>query len=317
MTVTEPQHEPAAPSAPGNRRSGLSAALDLLRAMRPPQWSKNALLLAPLLLSQQVDDPRKWLNVLLGIVAFSLAASAVYLVNDLLDVRADRMHPQKRHRPFAAGRLSARLGVAAAAALTAAALLLATLFLPTAFLALLAIYLGLTAGYSLYLKRKMLLDVIVLAALYTLRLLAGGAAVDVEVSNWLLAFSMFLFFSLALGKRYTELLLLDPDAPVVTRRGYRPEDRETLAMVGVASGLLAVLVFSFYIQEAQAAARYYPQREWLWGVCPLLLYWIMRFWLLVRRGRLHHDPVVFALTDRGSLAAGALIALIVILSVFA
>jgi 4-hydroxybenzoate polyprenyltransferase len=285
----------------------------LVAALRPHQWAKNLLLLLPLFLAHQCTDAGKLGMVLLGMAAFSAAASAVYIVNDLLDVEADRRHPSKRRRPFAAGEVSmpAGLGLAACLATTAGVL---SLGLATAFTAWLVIYLATTTAYSLSLKKHIVIDVIVLAGLYTLRLAAGAAAVSVPVSPWLLAFAMFFFLSLAIGKRYIELSHAAGDADeMLPGRGYCADDAPLLQQVGITSGYLAVLVFCLYI-DSNSVERLYRHAELLWLACPLLLYWITRFWLLARRGQVPYDPVVFALKDRTSLAVIAATAATVLLA---
>jgi len=283
----------------------------LLVAMRPHQWLKNLLVFMPLVLSHQVNNLTLVGNSLLGFIAFCLCASSVYLLNDLLDLPADRRHPTKRFRPFAAGELPVSFGVVAMLVLLGAALLLA-LALPRFFIDVLALYFIAAVAYSLWLKRKALVDGLVLAGLYTLRLIAGAAVIEVLPSFWLLAFSMFIFLSLAFIKRYSELRLLNPttDTPVAGR-GYTAVDMETLAQLGSASGFLAVLVLALYINGSKVE-QMYARPEVLWILCPMMLYWVSRMWLLTRRGDMHEDPVVFTLRDLrtwvlAALAGGALL----------
>jgi 4-hydroxybenzoate polyprenyltransferase/phosphoserine phosphatase len=269
---------------------------NLVRAMRPHQWLKNLLLFIPLIASQQLDDFDQVFNAFLGFVAFCLCASSVYLLNDLLDLDSDRQHPRKRNRPFAAGKLPISYGVIAKVALLLAALLL-TLFLPPMFLLVLVAYYLLTTAYSLWLKRAALVDGLVLAGLYSMRLVAGGAATEVAPSFWLLAFSIFIFLSLAFIKRYSELLLLhESDDAKLAGRGYKQVDMETLALFGTASGYISVLVLAFYI-NSDGVNELYARPEALWLLCPMMLYWISRMWLLTRRGEMHDDPVVFTIRD--------------------
>ena len=280
-----------------------------LRAMRPHQWAKNLLLFVPLLMAHRLTEPGLLLQVVIAFAAFSLCASSVYLLNDLFDLEADRRHPRKRRRPFAAGDLPIQGGMLLAPALLLAALLL-SLLLPWRFTGVLAIYYLFTLAYSLRLKQSPLVDVIVLAGLYTLRIIAGAEAVALESSFWLLAFSMFMFFSLAQVKRYSELRDLDDDGreAVEAARGYRPVDLEGLAQSGVVSGYLSVLVLALYINSPRVEGLYrHPKLIWL--LCPLMLYWIGRVWMLARRGEMHDDPLLFALTDRRSWAVAALILL--------
>lgn len=277
-------------------------------ALRPHQWVKNLLVLLPLFLAHQVNPLARLGPVLAALAAFCCAASSVYLLNDVIDVEADRRHATKRRRPIAAGELSPTFGLALSAAAGIVGLLLGCICVSMPFAATLALYGALATAYSLFVKRQLLLDVILLAGLYTLRIAAGAVAARVPLSPWLAAFAMFFFFSLALGKRYIELRRTTGDAqPLLEGRGYRSDDAHLLESLGPASGYLAVLVFCLYIDSDAVAALY--QRAWLlWAVCPVLLYWVTRFWLLARRDEVHDDPVVFALKDRASLASIALTA---------
>lgn len=282
--------------------------LVLLRAMRAHQWAKNLLLAVPMFVGQRLEDPQRWIMLGLAFIAFSFAASAVYLLNDVLDITADREHPTKRHRPIASGQLSSGGAMAIALVLLITAALLAGFTLRPAFPGVLLAYLIATTAYSLVLKRVPMLDVLVLAGLYTLRLIAGGVATDVFPSFWLLAFSMFLFLSLAFGKRCSELLVLKTvDTAALHARGYGHDDLPMIEAMGIASGYLAVLVFSLYI-ASDAVNVLYARPPVLWLACPLLLYWISRFWLYVHRGRMNSDPVVFAVTDRVTWLTVALVA---------
>ncbi len=301
-------------------------ALDLLRACRLSHWAKNLLLAVPLVVGHEYGDPAKLVALLVAFVAFGLCASSVYVFNDLLDLPADRQHPSKRNRPFAAGRLPIRTGLITAGLLIAAGFVLAACVRPSpwAFVGMLGLYLVLTTAYSLYLKRKPVVDVLVLAGLYTHRILTGGVVVSIIPTPWLLAFSVFVFVSLAFAKRYTELLSLrerlgadraeaaqaDQARRTGTGRGYLAEDIGAVASFGATSGYLAVLVFCLYITSLDETGLY-QRPELLWFICPILLYWISRIWLLARRGQLHDDPVIFALTDRVSYVAGALILFII------
>ncbi|HVA50437.1 MAG TPA: UbiA family prenyltransferase [Pirellulales bacterium] len=289
-------------------------AKPLIAALRPHQWVKNLLLLLPLFLAHQWTEVGKLGLALLGMAAFSAAASAIYIVNDLLDIEADRRHPTKRRRPFAAGELSVPAGLGLAGCSAAVAFALSLAWLAAAFTTWLAIYLATTTAYSLWLKKHIVIDVIVLAGLYTLRIAAGAAAVSVPVSPWLLAFALFFFLSLALGKRYIELRLsAHTSGDALPGRGYCADDAQLLEQIGPTSGYLAVLVFCLYI-DSSAVDRLYRHRELLWLVCPLLLYWITRFWLLARRRQVEYDPVAFALKDHTSLAVIAATAATVFLA---
>ncbi len=287
-----PLSEPSSTSA---KPGGKPAAV--IRAIRPPQWSKNLLVFVPMFMAHAWADADRWRAAVLTFVLWSLVASLGYVVNDLLDVRSDRLHPRKASRPFASGALSVGAGVGIGAALLVGALAL-TLVLPLTVGLLAGVYLATTLAYSTYLKRKMIVDVLVLAGLYTLRLLAGGAAADVALSPWLLAFSMFLFLSLALVKRYAELReVVQMQATVNARRGYQADDLPVLLGVGPASGYIAVLIAALYL-NSRTVTELYAHPMVLWGVCPLLLYWITRMWLLAHRGRMDDDPLTFAGRDR-------------------
>ncbi len=291
-------------------------ARSLWRAMRPHQWAKNLLVVAPLLLAHELTDPAKWLAVTAAFVAMCVCASSVYLVNDLADIESDRRHPTKRRRPFASGDASIPHGLALAAILPMLGLLVAGL-VSTALLATVALYLVVTTAYTFDLKRRTLIDVITLAGLFTLRLGVGVVAAGVMWSPWLLAFSLFLFFSLALAKRYAELDQLRATSGAdraAAGRGYTAGDLPIVGELGVGSGLLSVLVFTLYISGADTAAEQYPSRDLLWLLCPLLLYWIGRIWILTRRGEMPEDPVTFALKDRATYAVAAITVAIAALS---
>lgn len=284
----------------------------LLRAMRPHQWAKNVLVLVPALAAHEVTALGP---ALIAAIAFCAAASSVYLVNDMLDLEADRAHPRKRLRPMASGTLPLARGAAAAAALMLAALALA-LALPPAFRSVLAAYLVATFAYSLWLKRKLLVDVIALAMLYTLRILGGAAATGIALSPWLLGFSMFVFFSLATIKRQAELVDVAASGRSVVRgRGYFSEDLPVLRSMAVTSGQAAVLVFALYV-NSPGTSRLYHEPALLWLICPVLFFWISRMAVMTHRGHMHDDPVVFALRDRVSqMSIFVMIAIAVIAAV--
>jgi 4-hydroxybenzoate polyprenyltransferase len=274
-----------------------SLLLSLIKAMRPHQWLKNVLVFVPLVLSHQLTVVPMFVQALLSFIAFSLCASSVYLLNDLLDLPSDRQHPTKCRRPFAAGDLSIVHGAILMIVLLLASMLIALTMSPY-FLPILVLYYACTMAYSLWLKRAVVVDGVMLACLYTLRLIAGAAAISVLPTFWLLAFSMFLFMSLALIKRYSELQLLQAGGhEQIAGRAYRSVDTETLAQLGASNGMLAVLVLAFYINSDRVLTQY-ARPEALWLLCPVLLYWISRMWLLTRRGEMHDDPVVFTIRDR-------------------
>jgi len=278
------------------RKKGLR---DLIRPLRLQHWLKNILIFLPLLSAHEFFELPLLGKALLAFLSFGCLASGGYVVNDLFDLQADRRHPTKRLRPFAAGDLPLSFALLMAPVLIGVGCLLAVLVSPL-FLASALTYLVLTLAYSLYLKRIVILDVIVLAGLYTIRLMAGSAAVAIWPSHWLLAFSVFLFFSLALVKRYGELVVMRRlHGDEAKARGYEMSDGELLAGMGVASGYLAILVFALYI-TTDTARFLYGRYELMWFLCPLLLYWISHVWLIAHRGKMPDDPVVFAVNDRTS-----------------
>jgi 4-hydroxybenzoate polyprenyltransferase len=225
--------------------------------------------------------------------AMCVASAAVYVVNDLLDLEADRAHATKHARPFASGQLPIWSGLLLAPALVIAALAIAS-GLPREFMPCLAVYLLATVAYSLSLKHVAIVDVLVLALLYTVRLIAGAAAITVPVSAWLLAFSLFFFLSLALLKRFSEIdaAVRDGGGPESVR-GYRLTDRDAVGQFGLVSGYLSILVMALYTNSRDVAALY-SNPAWLWGFCPLLLYWVSRTWLAAYRGDMHEDPIMYA-----------------------
>jgi 4-hydroxybenzoate polyprenyltransferase len=277
-----------------------------LKALRPHQWLKNLLVFLPALAGHRVLEHGVLWHAFLAFIAFCCAASAGYVVNDLLDLPSDRRHPRKRKRPFASGTVPVAGGAAMGLILLYAAISIG-LNLSKSFLALLLIYLIGTVSYSTWLKRKAIVDVLTLAGLYTVRILAGSAATNVVSSFWLLALSMFFFMDLACVKRYVELLGVEPsENSRVPGRGYGSVDRETLFTIGTNSGLMTVLVLALYINSSDIT-NLYPNPVLLWGLCPVLLYWTSRIWILARRGLLHDDPLVFAVRDRISVMAFAVL----------
>lgn len=277
--------------------------------MRPHQWVKNLLVFVPILLDHRLTQPEVVARGALAFLAFSLAASGAYVLNDILDLEADRGHPTKRHRPFASGALSPRSGFLLAPALIVTSLVVGAGLVAPGFLALLLLYITLTTAYSAYLKRIVVLDVLLLAGLYSLRVLAGITASGVRFSTWLLAFSSFLFLSLAFLKRHGELSLATQPAPSARRRGYMPQDMEWLRTMGAASAYLAVLVLALYLNSDEVV-QLYSKPAVLFLVCPLLLYWTSRMWLLAHRGRINEDPIVAAARDPSSYVVGVLVLLV-------
>jgi 4-hydroxybenzoate polyprenyltransferase len=275
----------------------------VLKAMRIHQWVKNALIFVPLLTSHQFLSPELIFKCFSGFIAFSLAASSVYILNDLVDLESDRQHASKSRRPFAAGTMSIMFGLVLFPLLLLAGFLIAS-FLPVDFLIALVVYYAFTLVYSFKLKRIIMLDTIMLAALYTMRIIAGTLLIGVHFSFWLLAFSMFIFLSLAFVKRYTELVSMISDGKKkIAGRGYHTEDASMVSSFGAASGYIAVLVFSLYINSPEVADLY-SKPDVLWLASPILLYWISRVWIIAHRGEMHDDPIVFAVKDLQSVITG-------------
>lgn len=293
---------------------GPSTARALVKELRVHQWAKNALVLLPVLLAPGLPSLALLARGLLALVAFSLCASAGYVFNDLLDLEADRAHATKCQRPFASGALPVAAGPPLFAVLLVASFGLSLTLLPRGFCAMLVLYFAGTLSYSLYFKRLLLLDVLVLAGLYTHRILSGGVATGVRISAWLLGFSMFLFTSLAFAKRYVELLPL-AKGDRIKNRGYQRTDLEMVGSMGTASGYIAALVFMLYV-ESSAVRTSYREPRLLWFVLPVLLYWLGRIWILAGRGQMQDDPVKFAVKDRHSLACGVIIALVAVVARF-
>ncbi|MDA8586926.1 UbiA family prenyltransferase [Rhodobacteraceae bacterium] len=269
----------------------------MLKAIRPHQWSKNALLFLPLLAAH---DFTQIFSVLLGFIAFCLTASAVYVINDLVDLSADRAHPRKCKRPFASGALSATTGAIMAGGLLLFAIVLGLLTGNPAFLAVLGLYLVVTFAYSLWLKRKLIVDVLVLAGLYTVRIIAGGAAASVVLSPWMLGFSMFLFLALAAVKRQAELTDQMITGRSSSGRAYEVEDLPILRGIAISASHAAVLVLSLYI-SSDAVQTLYAKSSFLWLITPFLLYWVLRMIMATHRGQMSDDPIVYAATDKTSI----------------
>ena len=292
--------------------SGSKARL-LFKALRPHQWVKNLIIFVPLLTSHNLNNTRILADAVLAFAAFCFCASGVYVLNDLLDLDSDRHHDSKKRRPFASGELPLPYGLFAVPILLALSAGVA-IYLSPVFVGVLALYFALTTSYSWRVKQIALLDVFFLAGLYTMRLIAGHAATGIRYSFWLLAFSMFIFLSLALVKRFTELKILRQQNRHDSKgRGYVASDLELVAMLGIANGFLAVLVMALYVNSPEVGQGAGPSGEPLYKhpallllVCPLLLFWISRVWLIAHRGQMHDDPIVFALKDRVSYLIGAL-----------
>lgn len=286
----------------------------IMKALRVHQWVKNGLIFVPLLTAHKFADPQALLLGLLAFFAFSFCASSVYFLNDLLDLNDDRRHATKRNRPFAAGTLSLLAGIIGTPILLVLSAILCW-FLPLEFALVLGIYYIMTVAYSFKLKRVVMVDVITLAGLYTIRIVAGAVALSVTLSFWLLSFSVFVFLSLAIVKRYTELLKLkEKNTRKILGRGYQVEDLELLSSLGGSAGYLSVLVFALYINSPDVRSLY-ATPQFMWPACIVLLYWVSRVWIIAHRGGMDDDPIVFALKDKSSLVCGGLIGLCMVLAV--
>lgn len=291
--------------------AGLS---DWIQATRLNQWLKNMLVFVPLVAEHRFYETNLLLSGIVAFLSFGLCASSVYLANDLLDLPEDRRHPRKRFRPFASGTVSLRGGLLAVPLLLGSSIIVG-LKLPSIFLLLLTIYFAMTLAYSLRLKTIVILDVIVLAGLFTIRMLAGSAAVGIWPSSWLLAHSMFLFISLALVKRYAELVTMRIEhGKAAKARSYVVSDSELLAAMGVASAFVSVLVLVLYISSGSAQLLY-GHLNVIWLACPALLYWLCYIWLIAHRGGMHDDPMVFALKNPVSRYILVSILIIMILAI--
>lgn len=289
-----------------------SVAGALLRAMRIHQWSKNLLVFVPLLTAHLVLDAAAWGKSLLAFAAFSLLASGTYLLNDLHDLDADRRHPTKRRRPLASGELAIPAGFASAIVLSLAGLAIAFLALPKAFVGAIGLYLVLTLGYSLFLKRMLLVDVVALSLLYTVRIYGGAEAIEVELSEWLFVFSLFVFTSLAFLKRSIELRRTElRTGATLAGRGYAAEDAAIVRVVGPTIGVMSVLVLALYVQSP-AVEDTYASPGLLWLLLPLMTYWVVRIWFLAERGTVDDDPVAFSIRDRGTQVVVVLMAAVAI-----
>jgi 4-hydroxybenzoate polyprenyltransferase len=274
--------------------------MTFLKLIRVHQWVKNLLVLLPLLAAHKLTSIDSMASAAVAFLAFSFCASSAYVLNDVLDLESDRQHHRKRHRPIAAGKISIPKAMTIGLVLFIASACLA--FQVSLYFALtIATYFAMTLAYSLRLKRQVIVDVMLLAALYTIRVLAGAVATSVVPSFWLLAFSMFLFLSLAMVKRYSEMLVtLAEDKQQAAGRGYSVQDLPVLLSLGVSTGVAAIVVLALYINDP-STAKLYPMTFGLWPIPPLMLYWISRVWMKAHRGQMHDDPVVFAMRDWQSL----------------
>jgi 4-hydroxybenzoate polyprenyltransferase len=278
-----------------------------VKALRLEHWAKNVLVFVAPILAFQITSPAVLLEALLLFMSFGVLASATYLVNDLFDLSPDRQHPYKRFRPFAAGTIPVRHGAMVAVLLIAVAFGFGFV-LPWACLAALGAYLVLTLAYSLVLKQQPIIDVVVLSGLFTLRVLAGSFLVPVPFSHWLLTFSMLFFLSLAMVKRFAELdRIIRPAGSSIVSRGYTAKDLPLLLATGVASGFAAIVIFTIYLINEQYPSNIYRNPQLLWAMMPILLVWILRTWHITGHGRMHDDPVVFAVRDPFSIALGIIV----------
>jgi 4-hydroxybenzoate polyprenyltransferase/phosphoserine phosphatase len=285
-----------------------------LTGMRPHQYAKNALIFVPLAAAHGYQDPTLLLYAVLAFVCFSLCASGAYFLNDLLDLQSDRRHQSKCRRPLASGDLPLGVGVAGAVGLPLVSFGIALMYLPLLYVGVIGLYFVITSAYSLYLKTISTVDVMVLAVLYTLRIIAGAAATGIVLSSWLLGFSIFVFVSLAYLKRYIELTKLSNEAEM-HGRGYSPQDIETMFTLGVANITASVVILSLYVNDAEVIETY-KTPEALWLLCLLMLYWGNRIWVRARRGGIDGDPVVFAMKDRVSWMVGGLFMAIMVYARF-
>jgi len=275
-----------------------------LQEMRPQQYAKNTLIFVPLFTSHGYQDLSVFITASLAFICFSLCASGVYFLNDLLDLPSDRQHAGKRNRPLASGNLSISIGIAGAVTLPVIAFALAFALLPLLFTTVLASYFAITNAYSFILKQISTVDVMTLAILYTLRIVAGAAAMGIALSSWLMVFSIFLFVSLAYLKRYIEVAALTEDDAEAHGRGYSIIDSEALFSLGVANITVSVLILALYISSIEVI-QLYQTPEILWLLCLLMLYWGNRIWIGARRGKTADDPIVFAIKDKVSRMVGA------------
>jgi 4-hydroxybenzoate polyprenyltransferase/phosphoserine phosphatase len=296
---------------PPDRRATIR---DWVRQLRCHQWSKNLLLFAPLILAHLVTSLPAVVACLLAVIAFSLTASAVYIGNDLVDLPHDRQHARKRNRPLASGVISIRSAVAVSGGLLATAFGISLLFLPLAFAWMLLGYMVINVAYSIWLKRIAVLDVMLLAGFYVYRVLIGAVAVQALISPWLLAFSMFFFLGLGMIKRFADLMLAaSQEQASVSGRSYTTADIDFVRSAGISSNCVAALVLALYLQSTEVT-HLYKRPEFLWLVCPLVLFWSLRAWFIANRGEMHDDPIIFALRDPASYVVGAITAVLLMLA---
>jgi len=303
------EREAAADTRAEHLNTPANEIIPALREMRPHQWLKNLLIFVPMIAAHQFTATAL-LQSVLTFIGFALVASSVYVLNDLLDLGPDRAHPRKRNRPLASGALSIKRATMMVPGLLLAGLAVSSL-LGVDFLLVIIAYFVATTSYSLWLKRRIVADIATLAGLYTLRIVAGGVATGIPLSVWLLAFSIFFFFALAAVKRQAELVdAAERGLTNTTGRGYRVDDTPLVAQMATSSGFVSVLVLALYLNTPQVQAQY-EQPMILWGVCLILLYWISRIVMITHRGRMHDDPLIFAITDPVSRTCGLLSAALI------
>ena len=280
-------------------------------SLRLHQWAKNFLIFLPALMSHRIIEPDIFYHLILAFLSIGFSASSIYLLNDLLDLEVDRKHFKKKFRPLASGIFSVKKALFLIPVFLFISFGIALLSLPLPFFFSLFFFLLLTTAYSFYLKQLVIIDVIILAALYTFRVIVGAIAAEILVSSWLLAFSMFFFMSLALIKRYSELLATSDETEKLPGRGYWKLDLETTLTTGIASGQLSLLVFALYMNDDHMK-EFYGEPKLLWFILPILFYWLTRIWVIAHRGELLDDPIIFTIKDRTSYVVLAIVVLILI-----
>ncbi|MEE9573101.1 MAG: UbiA family prenyltransferase, partial [Candidatus Neomarinimicrobiota bacterium] len=297
-----------------NTNRNIKKIKTLVKGLRIHQWAKNLLLFLPILMAHQFTDVNLLVAVLWAFISFSFCASAVYILNDLLDIETDRKHPIKKNRPLASGLMSAKTSVLLIFLLLLTSGFISIMMLSVTFLTILIVYMILTTAYSIILKQIMLIDVIVLGGLYTLRITAGSIATRVDVSSWLLVFSMFFFLSLAFMKRYADLILMkQSNYDEIAGRGYHIDDLDLVQKSGITSGFVAMLVLALYI-NSDRVIELYKSPILIWFTIPVLLYWVMRMWMVTNRGEMTEDPIIYAIRDKTTYVVMAIIGIIMLLA---
>ncbi|MFY8160537.1 MAG: UbiA family prenyltransferase [Candidatus Kapaibacteriota bacterium] len=287
----------------------------LIKELRILQWIKNLILIIPLILAHKIADVDLLFNSTIAFFSFSFVASAVYILNDLSDLTSDRQHRSKKYRPFASGHLRLQYAFVLVPTLLIVSFVLSFLFLNINFSIILLFYFVITSLYSLYIKKIAILDILILASLYAIRIFAGGIATNIYLSPWLIGFTLFMFLSLAIVKRFTELNYLKMENIQKTiGRGYTVDDISLLRTMGISSGFLSIMVLVLYLNSEEVKVLY-STPSLLWALAPLLLYWVMNLWLIAERGKMTDDPVVFAAKDKSSYIVSLLIAFIIYLAV--